>query len=104
MVYPATYEEAIDFFIALLKKKKIGVRFYHPRMGNSLCESAEVYAVDQPVSFSLEELAPIKDFLCMRDANGFNSGNPEIFTNVSSIAFQSWVEFEYLPDAFASGK
>jgi hypothetical protein len=100
MIDPTIDEEAVAFFIALLNQKNVKVRFHSPHRGGMMWDVPEVYAVDQPMSFSREELTPIQDFLCMRDSKQFNAGNLEYFSHARSIAFQNWTEFEYLPDAF----
>ena len=59
----------------------------------------EIYYVDRPMSFTRDELEPVKEHfttpLILESENGFN--------DIQSVSFKKWVTFLLNPDWFDDG-
>ena len=95
-----THESAVQHFYQMLVGKNIRVRLGTPGSDMGIeGNEEEVDYVDKPMTFSVEELEPVREHfttpLIHESEHGFNS--------IPSVSFKKWVTFIVNPDWFDDG-
>ncbi|APR81930.1 Hypothetical protein A7982_07279 [Minicystis rosea] len=92
---------ALRYLLDLLRSKGLRVRLFERGFESTLFTSPVTYAVDRPITLTLDELSPVLETLFGNDRASWPTA--EKLTRASGIHPIQWVGFEHRPEAFDDG-